>query len=172
MTLSYSQQYYIDNKERLSQQAKERYEKNKEKRKRQAKEYYEANKEKAYENNKNWKRNNPEIHKKSQRDWEARHPEYYIINNARRRAKMFNVPFELKRTDIVVPDICPVLGIPIFRGKDGKSSDNSPSLDRIIPQKGYTKDNVRIISAKANRWKNEMTLDDALKIVAYLKGEV
>jgi hypothetical protein len=39
-----------------------------------------------------------------------------------------------------------------------KRSDNSPSLDRLVPEKGYVAGNVRVISDKANRLKGDRTL--------------
>lgn len=59
--------------------------------------------------------------------------------------------------------MCPVLGIPIFSGR-GKQIDNSPNLDRIVPEKGYVPGNVRVISAKANRIKSNATAEE-LKLV-------
>ena len=53
---------------------------------------------------------------------------------------------------------CPVLDIPL-RISDGTNttgpSEASPTLDRIIPEKGYVKGNVIIISNKANRIKTD-----------------
>jgi hypothetical protein len=34
--------------------------------------------------------------------------------NAKARAKRMNLSFELERGDIIIPDICPVLGIKLF----------------------------------------------------------
>jgi hypothetical protein len=57
---------------------------------------------------------------------------------------------------IVIPSVCPVLGIPIVLGE--QRSENSPSLDRITPELGYVPGNVRVISDKANRLKGDRTL--------------
>ena len=43
------------------------------------------------------------------------------------------------------------------------TSPNSPSLDRLIPEKGYTKSNVQFISFKANRIKNNGSPDQWIK---------
>lgn len=78
-------------------------------------------------------------------------------------AKKKNLPFDISPQDLVIPLICPVLGIPI--GISPKIySDNSPSLDKINPKLGYVKDNVRIISFRANRLKCDMTKEEAKKI--------
>ena len=48
--------------------------------------------------------------------------------------------------DLVFPERCPVLNIPLL--STGKRTDNSPSLDRIIPSLGYVPGNVKVISWK------------------------
>jgi hypothetical protein len=47
--------------------------------------------------------------------------------------------------------------------------DNSPSLDRVDPDGGYVAENVVIVSMKANRIKQNGTLDEILKIAEYIK---
>lgn len=44
--------------------------------------------------------------------------------------------------------------------------DNSPSLDIIIPSKGYVKGNVWVISNRANRAKSNLSLEE-LKTLVY-----
>lgn len=62
--------------------------------------------------------------------------------------------------------MCPVLGIPLFKGT-GKLTDNSPTLDRIDSTGGYTKDNVLVVSARANRIKSDATIEELLKVALY-----
>lgn len=83
-------------------------------------------------------------------------PELTIWQRAHRRATQRRVPFSISVQSIIIPAICPVLGIPIILGE--KRSDNSPSLDRLVPEKGYVAGNVRVISDKANRLKGDRTL--------------
>ncbi len=79
-------------------------------------------------------------------------------SRARKRARKLGIPFDLDVSDIVMPSHCPVLGIPLVVGQG--RSDNSPSLDRIIPAVGYVAGNVRVISDRANRLKGRYNLDD------------
>src|SRR5260370_20681308 len=51
------------------------------------------------------------------------------LNNTKLRAKRKGVPFDITIDDLVFPDVCPVLGIPI-KARAGKFCDNSPSIDR------------------------------------------
>lgn len=87
------------------------------------------------------------------------------LTSIRGRAKKKGLPFNLEHSDIVIPDVCPVLGIPLERnfGK-GFSSHNSPSVDRIIPHLGYVKGNIIVISTLANRIKQDATPEQILKV--------
>lgn len=70
---------------------------------------------------------------------------------------MFGLPFSIEVGSLLIPSLCPVLGIPLIVG--GKRSPNSPSLDRIEPSRGYVPGNVRIISDRANRLKSNRPLE-------------
>lgn len=89
---------------------------------------------------------------------------------ARHRAKEKNLPFNISEEDINIPDICPVLGIPMQTafGK-GKARANSPSLDRIIPEKGYVKGNVITVSNRANTIKNNATPEEIIAVGEFYK---
>lgn len=71
------------------------------------------------------------------------------------RAKKTGIPFSLKPEDVDVPDRCPVLGIKLHWWRTPNIS-NSPSIDRINPKRWYNKNNIQVISAKANRAKNNL----------------
>lgn len=110
---------------------------------------------------------------KRTRDWHRNNPKRSYLLAAKKRAKSAGVPFNLTEEDITFPNECPILGIPIpLLVTDGprKRTDNTPSLDRIIPELGYVKGNIRIISWRANRLKNDATLEELEKIVMYLKS--
>jgi hypothetical protein len=66
-----------------------------------------------------------------------------------------------------------LLGIPLFRaeGQDGARS-NSPSLDRIDSSKGYTPDNIWVISNKANSIKSNATVEELETIAANLRAKI
>lgn len=68
---------------------------------------------------------------------------------------MRGIPFDLERDSIAIPSVCPVLGIPI--AVSGSRHAGSPSLDRVLPSRGYVKGNVRVISDRANRLKSDQT---------------
>jgi hypothetical protein len=92
-------------------------------------------------------------------------------NSAKNRAKKENIPFTLRLEDLIAlkfPDKCPIFNIPLKQNKQFHK-DYSPSLDRIIPELGYVKGNVAIISWKANSLKSNGTIDDFLAIITYLR---
>lgn len=71
---------------------------------------------------------------------------YYDI---KKRAKKENLPFDLDPSDLAnIPDQCPVLGIPLIKTKLERlgATDNAPSVDKFIPELGYVKSNIHIIS--------------------------
>ena len=93
---------------------------------------------------------------------------YRVWKEAKRRAKRQQIPFDLEFQDMPeVPKFCPILGIELKLEKD-VPTDYSPSIDRIIPELGYVKDNVKIISYRANRIKNNGTAEEHIKVAEYI----
>jgi len=82
-----------------------------------------------------------------------------MLNNAKRRANKKGLPFTIAKKNITIPERCPLLNIPLEWGSRG-DYENTPSLDQIIVNKGYTPDNIRVISKKANSMKNSATKDE------------
>lgn len=102
-----------------------------------------------------------EYNKQYQREYFKKHPEKYLLWGIRYRCRKKNIPFDLTEEDIVIPEFCPALGIPLYRNRGGKKhTDNSPSVDRIVPELGYVKGNIQIISQKANTMKTNATLKE------------
>lgn len=94
---------------------------------------------------------------------------YRMLLGAKRRSRKAGIAFDLDTSKLPpVPLICPVLGIPINQDDhQGQGFDwNSPSFDRIHPDKGYTQDNVRIISNRANRLKCDGNVRELALIAA------
>jgi hypothetical protein len=102
--------------------------------------------------------------------YQAKHRthEYTLLNSARARARAGGFPCTIEEADICIPAVCPVLGIPLVRGV-GASTETSPTLDKLIPTLGYVPGNVRVISLRANRLKNDATLDELKALVRYLE---
>ena len=99
-------------------------------------------------------------------EWRRKNPEKYLIQAARSRATMYGLRFTLKEDDIRIPTHCPILGIKL-RKNIGGMKDNSVSIDRINNRKGYTPDNIVVVSLRANRLKSDASLDELKKITKF-----
>jgi len=87
---------------------------------------------------------------------------------ARRRAQKRGLPFDLIVEDINVPRFCPALGIPLYRASGRRAQGpNSPTLDRITPELGYVRGNVRVISSRANQIKSDATPAELLQVACF-----
>lgn len=110
-----------------------------------------------------------ERHRESDRKYkEKRALNEILVKTAKQRAKSKNIDFNLEIKDVVIPVYCPILGIKLNQVKKGSRQHTSPSLDRIDNKKGYTKDNIKVISWEANTIKNHGTADEHQKIVYYI----
>ena len=98
--------------------------------------------------------------------------ENVILSRAKTRAKAKGLEFNLEVSDIVIPQKCPILGIPIINSigmnKRAGPVSNSPSLDRINNDKGYIKGNVMVISHKANTMKYTASPLELLKFAHWV----
>lgn len=131
--------------------------------------------EKSNERWKSWAKRNPEKANSRMREWRHRNPKYMLYHSAKRRAKERDLDFSITIEDIPeIPEVCPIAQIRIHFRDDGKRGpiENSPTLDRIDPSKGYTRDNIRVISHKGNRLKSDMGKEDLLRILQYMNGSI
>lgn len=132
--------------------------------------YYKANRDKeiarAQKSLKKKTRAEINIYRK---EHNRKYPLRIILQHARKRAKEKNVPFNITIDDLIIPNICPVLGIELGVN-DGSPKNNSISLDRIVPELGYVKGNVAIISYRANTIKSNASIEELEKVLSWLKG--
>jgi hypothetical protein len=98
----------------------------------------------------------------------ARDPRYSMLQGAQRRARRKGLPFALTIDDIVIPAICPVLGIPLQRAAK-RPRYNSPSLDQIAPGRGYVQGNIEVMSNRANMLKSNATIAELEAVLAHMK---
>ena len=84
-------------------------------------------------------------------------------SNALRTGYVMNACFG----DINWPTHCPILGLELDYFADHRK-ETSVSFDRIDTTQGYNKDNIQIVSWRANRIKNDGTADEHRKIADYL----
>ena len=107
----------------------------------------------------------------SQKDKHHSSPWKTMYQTAKRKAMEQGLNFDItpEYLESLYPkdNKCPVFGFNLTISKRGESRDQSPSLDKIIPSKGYVEGNVTIVSLKANRMKNNGSLDDLQKVIDY-----
>jgi hypothetical protein len=102
---------------------------------------------------------------KLNRDWKT-DARKVLYDNAKQRAKKSKIEFSLLIEDIDIPDTCPVFGFPLKR-EERNSWKYAPSIDRIDNTRGYVKDNIIIVSRRANILKKDATLDELRKLANY-----
>ena len=99
-----------------------------------------------------------------------------MLSNAKIRAKQKGVDFNLTSQYLkkIFPkdNKCPISGLNFEFGyinREKINKNNSPSLDRIIPSKGYVIGNVMVISDLMNRMKQDSTFEDIEKLYNFYK---
>lgn len=89
------------------------------------------------------------------------------VRTAKVRSEKLGIPFDITVKDLDVPDVCPIFGTPLVW--TNKLSNDTPSMDRLVPSKGYVKGNVTFISMRANRLKSDASVEDLEKILQWMK---
>jgi hypothetical protein len=116
--------------------------------------------------NKKYAAKNKEKLKARNLAYRMKYPNKVLWRSAKARAMKRGIEFTIVLEDVAIPSHCPVLGFALqsVHGAYG-GKDSSPSIDRIDPSKGYTKENIQVISLKANMMKSSATPEE-LKIFA------
>lgn len=104
------------------------------------------------------------------REFYRKNPHKRLVNQARVRAKRKGLAFDITYDDVTIPPICPVLGIPLKSHQGKRLQDDSATIDRIDSSRGYTRDNIVVISWRANRLKNDATVNELEQIVKFYKN--
>jgi hypothetical protein len=95
------------------------------------------------------------------RQWRQANPEKPLVYDARRRAKARGVPFDLTNEDVrELLDagwVCRYCDSPVG-AYTGGSRPTSATLDRLVPDLGYTRANTILSCHKCNSEKSEHTV--------------
>jgi hypothetical protein len=112
-----------------------------------------------------------EFSRKYERERRLRNPEYYLWRNAKQRARKKDLDFDIEVSDIIIPQFCPLLNIPIIHkiGHGTHRNPNAASLDRINNQFGYTKGNILVVSWRANFIKGDASIEELELLLTNLK---
>lgn len=140
----YNRQYYIKNKENMRQKRN----------KRELDRYYMNRNAEAVEA------------RKAEKRARVAHPCYIMFQSAQTRAKKSGMEFSITLSDLSIPDVCPISLRPLHKG--GLRGD-SPSLDRVDNSRGYTKDNIRVISNRCNTRKGDLSVEEITRLYQYIK---
>lgn len=116
-----------------------------------------------------YNKNKAEISAATRKDRKA-NPALYLWRECKCDAKAAGVRFNLRAEDVIVPKRCPVFGV-LLKVNSGRVGTNSPTVDRLVPARGYVKGNVAVISHRANTIKNDASLKELLAVVAYVKRQ-
>lgn len=122
---------------------------------------------------KKWYKDTIEERKEYTRKNKEKKKEYNIqrrdnnsLSGIKRRAKLKGIPFDLTLEDVSNYSVCPVFGKELIRSDS--NTPFSPSVDRVDPTKGYTKDNIQILSNKANKMKQDATPEELLMFADWI----
>lgn len=88
-----------------------------------------------------------------------------MLYNAKRRAQLAGVPFDLTYEDMRWDDTCPCCGKEYVLGEAHRN--NSPSIDKLIPERGYVLDNIVFCCSTCNRRKSDMTPKEMYQIADF-----
>jgi hypothetical protein len=95
---------------------------------------------------------------------------------AKKRARDNGVPFSITPDDVhaVWPadNLCPIFRTPLMQNRRKGLRNDSPTLDRVINEKGYVKGNIAIISWRANTVKSNLPQEIFLRIADYMASHL
>lgn len=119
-----------------------------------------------------YRREHKELYARLQAASRVRNPRAHLVIDARARAKRYGLPGTITTAEIEWVTHCPVFGIELFYGRTKGNGQrwNSATLDRKDNTKGYVPGNVFVISHRANRLKQDATIEQLEQILAYMKS--
>lgn len=113
------------------------------------------------------KKANPKKYAAYKRTWlDRKGRAHRMLLFARARARQRGLEFDITLDDFNIPERCPVLGILLVHGSDG-FNPASPTLDRIDNSRGYTKDNILVVSWRANSIKGDATPEELTMVADF-----
>ena len=113
---------------------------------------------------------------KWQRQWRSDNPQGNLVILARARAKARSLPCTITVATLVWPTHCPIFGMELDYNKTPPGErqhakrDAFPTLDRKVPALGYVPGNVFVLSYKANRLKQDSSIEQLEALLSYMKS--
>ncbi len=95
-----------------------------------------------------------------------------MASSAKRRANVNNLPYDIDIDYLrsICVDSCPIMKKKLKYGK-GELGKYSASLDRIIPELGYIKGNVQVVSNIANMMKSNASEEELELFSEWIKKD-
>lgn len=137
-------------------------------------EWARKNKEKIARYAKKWAQANPKKASKRTEEWRKRNPIKFTISNllsqSKHRAKLKGVEHNITAEWLqpkLERGVCEITGLPFdFSFGLGKGKlPWAPTLDRIIPELGYTKENTQVVVWMYNAAKHTYTHQEVMMLV-------
>ena len=171
----YRKKYFQENKEKIREYKKKYREENKEKVKKWSKKYYQGNKEKIREASKKYHKENKEKINARRKENRAENRGGYMARYTKYRANEKNLPYDLDADYLksIWPEDnkCPALGLEFSKPGEGLK-ENSSSLDRLVPELGYVKGNVAVVSMLANMIMSNATPDQVIAVGYFFRNKL
>ena len=160
-----NRKYRAANLEKIRENARKRYADNPEKMRENARKRHAANPEKKREYARKRYADNPEKMRERARKWYAANTEKQLLYAIKHRSREGGIDFNLTVEDLVAGESCPSCGSAF----SDESKNTKPSVDKVIPSRGYVKGNVVVICGACNRRKQDATPEQLEQIVAYIR---
>lgn len=94
--------------------------------------------------------------------WAMKNYEKAVWHSTKSSAKKRGLEFNIDVSDIIIPETCPLLNVPLTRLRGRGRVKYNASIDRIDSTKGYVKGNVQMISRLANQMKSDATPEELI----------
>jgi hypothetical protein len=88
----------------------------------------------------------------------------YALLASKQRAKAEGLAWSLERGDVETPAACACCG-----KAWGRARSDRPSIDKVVPIRGYVRGNVAIICCACNRRKQDSTPAELRMLLAYVE---
>lgn len=97
------------------------------------------------------------------RKWIEENQAKHLLNSTKQNAKAQGREWNLTLEDIVIPERCPYLDVPLTNIQGQGIVWTNASVDRIDSSLGYVKGNIEVVSRLANLMKQGATQEQLIK---------
>lgn len=128
-------------------------------------EWPEDKKQRARAAHRRWKDRNKDARARYWKEYAAARPTSDKLFRSMQSRKIF---YDIDPCDIIVPDTCPICEVKMQPSNQRGGSVTSPTLDKVIPNKGYVKGNIAVICKGCNSLKGKGSASEHRRIADYI----